>query len=164
MKRRAATRAVTVAVNLALLTAGWLVLAPPELGGSTRYAIVQGSSMAPLLSDGDLAAVRSSDEVGVGDVVLYREPDLGVGVLHRVIRREGDRLVLKGDANGFLDDLRPKASEVQGELWFSVPYAGSTLAWIRVPSHASLLVFVLTLLSLAPKAPAGGRPEEVQRG
>jgi signal peptidase I len=148
MIRRTATRAVMATVNVALLTAGLLFLAPAQLGGSTRYAIVEGSSMAPLLSDGDLAVVRSSDEVSVGDVVLYREPDLGVGVLHRVVRLDGDRLVLKGDANTFLDDLRPTAAEVQGSLWFSVPYAGSTLAWIRLPLHAALLVFALTLVAL----------------
>lgn len=139
-------------VNLIFLTAGWLFLAPPQLGGATRYAIVQGSSMAPLLTDGDLAVVRSTGEVGVGDVVLYREPALGVGVLHRVIRLEAGRLVLKGDANGFLDDLRPTAAEVEGSLWFSVPYAGYTFAWIREPLHAALLVFALTLVALT-----GGR-------
>lgn len=165
MKRPTATRAVMATVYVALLTAGWLYLAPSQLGGATRYAIVEGSSMAPLLSDGDLAVVRSTREVSVGDVVLHREPDLGVGVLHRVMRLEGNRLVLKGDANDFYDDVRPEAADVQGELWFSIPYAGSALTWIREPSHAALLVFVLTLLALAPKGPTSvGRPEEARRG
>ena len=152
MTRRTATRAVAAAVQVALLTAGWLFLAPPQLGGATRYAIVEGSSMAPLLADGDLAVVRSREDVGVGDVVLYKEPDLGVGVLHRVVELDGDHLVLKGDANDFLDDRRPTAADVEGSLWFSIPYAGSALAWIRTPLHAALLVFALTLLALGGRA------------
>lgn len=161
MKRRTDTRAVMAATaSVALLTAGWPFLAPAQLGGSTRYAIVEGSSMAPLLSDGDLAVIRSRDDVSVDDVVLYQEPDLGVGVLHRVVRLDGDHLVLKGDANDFLDDLRPTAAEVEGSLWFSVPYAGSALAWIRTPLHAALLVFALTFVALtggsARRDPRGG--------
>ncbi len=148
MKRSTATRAVLATVQVALLTTGWLFLAPPQLGGSTRYVIVEGSSMAPLLADGDLAVVRSSEDVGVGDVVLYEEPDFGVGVLHRVVELDGDQLVLKGDANDFLDDRHPMATDVEGSLWFSIPDAGSVLAWIRTPLHAALLVFALTLLAL----------------
>jgi signal peptidase I len=159
MTRRTATRAVAATVQVALLTAGWLFFAPAQLGGSTRYAIVEGSSMAPHLSDGDLAVVRSSDEVDVGDVVLYEEPDLRVGVLHRVVRLDGERLVLKGDANDFLDDRHPTAAEVEGSLWFSIPYAGFGLGWIRTPLHAALLVFALTFVALT-----GGRARRDPKG
>lgn len=152
MTSRTAARAVAATVQVAFLTAGWLLLAPAQLGGSTRYAIVEGSSMAPLLADGDLAVVRSREDVGLGDVVLYEEPDLGVGVLHRIVDVDGDQLVLKGDANDFLDDRRPTPAEVEGSLWFSIPRAGSVLAWMRTPLHAALLVFALTLLVLPGRA------------
>lgn len=165
MSRRTAIRVVTATFSVALLAAGWLFLAPAQLGGWTRYAIVEGSSMEPLLSGGDLAVVRSRGEVSVGDVVLYRDPDLGVEVLHRVTGLEGDRLVLKGDSNDFLDNARPTAADVEGSLRFSVPYAGDALAWMREPLHAALLVFVLTFLALAgrPSAGAGYRGEPSRR-
>lgn len=152
MKRRTATRAVTATLSVALLAAGWLFLAPSQLGGWTRYAIVEGSSMEPMLSGGDLAVVRSTSDAGVGDVVLYRDPDLGVDVLHRVTGLEGNRLVLKGDSNDFLDDARPTAADVEGSLWFSVRHAGSALVWLRMPLHVSLLVFALALLAFTGKS------------
>lgn len=150
---------------MSLLAAGWLFLAPSQLGGGMRYAIVEGSSMAPMLSRGDLAVVRSTSEVSVGDVVLYRDPDLGVEVLHRVTALEDGRLVLKGDSNDFLDDARPTAADVEGSLWFAVPYAGSAFVWMREPLHAALLVFVLTLLALtgSPRAMVGIRGEASRR-
>ena len=98
----------------------------------------------------------------VGDVVLYRDPTLGVRVLHRVIRVERGRLVLRGDANDFLDDARPRPSEVIGCYWFSIPRAGLVLLWLRRPLHAALLAFVLTVLALAGGM-APGR-EEVRSG
>jgi signal peptidase I len=165
MQHRTATRAVTATLSVALLAAGWLCFAPSQLGGGTQYAIVEGSSMTPVLSGGDLAVVRSISRAGVGDVVLYRDPELGVAVLHRVTALEGDRLVLKGDSNDFLDDSRPTAADVAGSLWFSVPHAGSTLAWIREPLHAALLVFVLALLALMGNSSAsvGTRGEASRR-
>jgi signal peptidase len=147
--RRTVTRAVSLALTGLVLAAGWLFLAPPELGGATRYAIIEGSSMEPLLHAGDLAVVRADRDVAVGDAVLYRDEVLGVNVLHRIERREGHAYVMQGDANDFLDASRPTKADVRGELWFSVPYAGTAIVWVRQPLHAALGVFVLALLFLA---------------
>jgi signal peptidase len=144
----------------AIIAAAWLFLAPPQLGGSTRYAIVDGSSMEPALHAGDLALVRSRGDAGVGDVALFRDPELGVHVLHRVIGREDGRLVLKGDANGFVDDPRLRQSDVAGTLWLTVPAAGFVLVWAREPFHAAILAFVLTILLLAGRSSHGSVPRE----
>jgi signal peptidase I len=119
--------------------------------------------MAPDLQRGDLVLVRSGHEPGVGDVVLYRDPAMGVRVLHRVIRVESGRLVLQGDANDFVDDARPRPGDVIGSYWFSIPHGGSVLLWLEQPLHAALLAFVLTILTLAG-SPSRGREkrEEAQ--
>ena len=165
MSQSAASRAPTAVIAVVLLGAAWLFLAPAQLGGAARYAVVEGSSMEPGLRRGALVVVRSGGEPDIGDVVLYRDPELGVRVLHRVIGRDGGRLVLKGDANDFVDDARPREGDVTGSLWFSVPRAGSALLWLREPLHASLLAFVLTVVALAGGGAA--RPvarKEVSRG
>jgi signal peptidase len=156
--KRIATRVASLALTVLVLGLGWLFLAPPELGGSTRYAIVDGSSMEPTLHAGDLAVARTDREVEVGDAVLYRDDLLGVDVLHRVVRRDGAAFVLRGDANDFLDATRPTRDEIGGELWFAVPYAGSAIVWARQPLHAAIGVFVLTFLLLA----GGARREELR--
>ncbi len=58
----------------------------------------RGASMLPFVWDGDVAQVTptASARIAVGDVVCYETP--GRLFLHRVIRRDGDRLVTKGDA------------------------------------------------------------------
>ena len=117
--------APTVVAGFVLIAAAWLLFAPAELGGATRYAVVEGASMEPGLSRGDLVLVRGGGDADVGDAVLYRDPTLGVRVLHRVIAKEDGRLVLQGDANDFVDDARPRPSDVIGAYWFSIPRAGS---------------------------------------
>jgi signal peptidase I len=149
MGRLSITRVVFVALVAIVAVAGWLTLGPAELGGPARYAIVDGTSMSPFLVDGDLAVVRAAGEPENGKVVLYHDPRLDVDVLHRVVRETGDRFVLKGDNNDYLDDARPSGDELGGTLWFSVPYVGSAIEWVRVPSHAAIVVFVLAVLAFA---------------
>jgi hypothetical protein len=118
--------------------------------------------MEPLLQAGDLALVRPSDGAGEGDVVLYEHPRLGAHVLHRIVRVDGRRYVLKGDNNDFLDDVRPTASELDGRLWVTLPRVGAVLMWAREPVHAGLLVFALAFFALgggAAIAATRRRPE-----
>jgi|SRR3990170_2798040 len=159
-----ASRAPTAVIAVILIGAAWLFLAPAQIGGSARYAVVDGSSMEPKLHRGDLVVVRDRGRVNVGDVVLYRNSQLGVRVLHRVIREEAGRLVVKGDANDFVDDARPRAKEVSGSLWFSIPHAGSALVWLREPLHAALLAFVLTIVALTGGGAARAATPEASRG
>jgi signal peptidase I len=147
--RRILYTAPTAVFAVVLLLGAWLLLAPAQLGGATRYAVVEGASMQPGLSKGDLVLVRAGTTPAVGDVVLYRDPTLGVRVLHRVIRVDGDRLVLKGDANDFVDDARPRSTDVVGSYWFAVPRAGAALSWMQAPPHAALLAFLLTLVAFS---------------
>ena len=156
--------APTIVVGLVIVGAVWLLFAPAELGGATRYAVVEGASMEPGLSRGDLVIVRGGHEAKVGDAVLYRDPVLGVRVLHRVISKEDGRLVLQGDANDFVDDARPLPSDVIGSYWFSIPRAGSLIFWLQQPLHVALLAFALTIVALAGGGAARAPTKEAPSG
>jgi len=64
--------------------------------------------MLPCLRDGDVALVvpAAGTEISVGDVICYETPP-GRVFLHRVIERERERLVAKGDALLFTDLIDP---------------------------------------------------------
>ena len=156
--------APTIVAGILVVGAVWLLFAPAQLGGATRYAVVEGASMEPGLSRGDLVLVRGGHEPEVGDAVLYRDPVLGVRVLHRVIAKEDGRLQLQGDANDFVDDARPRPSDVIGSYWFSIPRAGSLLFWLQQPLHAALLAFGLTILALAGGGAACAPTKEAPSG
>jgi signal peptidase I len=152
MARSILTKFLSLVAAAFLVAGAWVVLAPPQLGGLVRVVVVDGSSMEPVLSAGDLAVLRSGASSEVGDAVLYHDPQLGADVLHRIVETKGGRLVLKGDANSFLDDTHPSPSDVQGKLWFSIPRAGSAIAWGRQPLHVAVVVFVAALLALTGDA------------
>lgn len=135
-------------VALAALATVWVVLAPAQAGGGTSYAIVVGSSMEPKLSRGDLAIVRERSSYRAGDVVLYASRELGTKVLHRIVRVEGDRFVLQGDNNDFLDPEKPTEEQIVGALWATAPGVGRVTEWVREPLNAALLVAFVTLVAL----------------
>lgn len=72
-------------------------------GGRLRIK-ARGGSMIPFLWDGDVALVTpaAGKEVDVGDVVCYERPP-GRLILHRVVARDRDRVVAKGDALAFTE-------------------------------------------------------------
>jgi signal peptidase I len=139
------TRMAGLAVVL-LLAAAWYVFAPPQLGGSTSYAIVYGASMEPRFHRGDLVLLRSAAEYEVGDIAAYQSPQLGRSVMHRIVERAGDRYLFKGDNNDFLDSPKPARVDVTGKLWVRIPAAGRLLNALRTPALAALLAGLLALL------------------
>ena len=111
----------------------WFYFAPVQLGGSTTYVVTHGISMEPRFHTGDLAIVRSQSNYHVGEVVAYHNHQLHTIVLHRIIGREGDRYLFKGDNNNFVDPEHPVASQLIGALWIHIPGVGLRLQSIRSP-------------------------------
>ena len=146
--RRRPLRVVGLLAALAVVAAGYVALAPTSIGGSTIYSFTYGTSMQPKLHKGDLIVVRTTTTPRVGDVVLYVNGDLKRHVLHRIIRLDGKRFVLKGDNNAFIDTYEPTRSEILGGLWFKVGGVGNGSSWLREPAHSAIVAGIVALLSL----------------
>jgi signal peptidase len=146
------TKILSAVVTVALLAAGWWLLAPTQIGGRTSYAIIIGNSMEPMLERGDLAIARVRPSYAPGDVVLFRDAPTGKRFLHRIVSVHGNRLVTKGDHNPFVDPNRPPLDAVEGELAITLPGVGSAVQWLVQPVNLAILFFVLVFVALA-----GGR-------
>jgi signal peptidase I len=165
--RHLRARLVTGAIVL-LLAVAWLFAGPAQLGGTTTYVTTHGISMQPRLHTGDLALVRSAADYRVGEIVAYRSTVLHSVVLHRIIARDGNRYVFKGDNNNFVDPVHPRRAELIGRMWVRVPHGGAILAWLRLPTIAALLCGGAALLLLWPvrkrrRRARGGAPSMSRR-
>ncbi len=114
-----------------------ILFAPPQLGGITSFVIINGNSMEPMMHRGDLAFAQSSEVYEVGDVVVYRDPNMGP-VIHRIFAQEDGRFVFKGDNNTWLDSYQATNSDIIGKLWFFIPGAGNVLEFVREPLHLAI--------------------------
>jgi len=77
---------------------GWTEASLRRPEAPNEWIVVRGSSMEPLLVDGDRILVTATHDraPSVGEIVVYRQgPDL---VAHRVVAARGQQLVTKGDA------------------------------------------------------------------
>lgn len=149
--RRSAWERVRLAAGagstLLVLGAAWWLLAPPQLGGSTSFVVVDGTSMLPRFRGSDLVALRPTGSPGVGDVVAYRSALLHRVVLHRVVAIDGDRYVVKGDNNSFVDPEQPGRNDLVGALWFRVPSGGHVIGTLKVPWVLASLAALLVLMA-----------------
>lgn len=145
--RTVRSRLVTAAL-LVVAVLGWVYLAPTEIGGSTSYVVTHGTSMQPLFHTGDLALVRPSTDYRVGQIVAYHSTLLHMMVLHRIIGRDGNGYVFKGDNNNFIDPTHPTRAQLIGSLWLRIPHGGVVLAWLHTPSIAAVLTGAMAMLLL----------------
>jgi signal peptidase I len=146
MRPRRIRKLLSTALALVILGTTWFYLAPTQVGGSASYVVTHGTSMEPRFHTGDLAIVRSQSSYHVGEVVAYHNHQLHTIVLHRIIGREGDKYIFKGDNNDFVDPEHPLASQLIGSLWIHIPGAGVRLQSIRSPAVMGGLIFVGILL------------------
>jgi signal peptidase len=150
-------RIALVAIPLLMLVAWLTLLRPTALGGPVQYVVIEGNSMEPTLSSGDLVLVRKQDEYEVGDVISYRAP---IGpVMHRIVDGNAhDGYVPQGDNNSIADPWRPNTSEIIGKAWVTLP-GGARLRWLGPLSvSASGMLFaglgVRLLMRSRERAPA----------
>lgn len=84
--------------------------------GSEVKFLLRGHSMRPLMHDGRdtlVVAPVADHEIRCGAILLFRYHDRHI--LHRVIRRRGDQLVMAGDGNYHLKECCSTA-DVVGRL------------------------------------------------
>jgi signal peptidase I len=137
---------------LVALASVWFFLAPAQLGGSSSYVITYGTSMQPHYHAGDLAIVRSGGHYRVGDIVAYRNAELGGHiVMHRIIGIANGHYTFKGDNNNFVDSFHPVQSQLVGRMWVHLPAAGKALGVLHGP-RLFLIVGLLAMLLIGMAA------------
>ncbi len=102
--------------------------------------VVHGSSMAPLLGEGDRIQVARTDRYRAGDLLVFRN-SVGDLVAHRLLgmrRAHGElRFVLRGDATPAADGLVPPAAILGRVVGGEIPRRLVEVPW-RDRLHARL--------------------------
>ena len=107
-------------------------------------AVVLSGSMEPALSVNDLVLVKAAPDYEVGDVVVYQSG--GELIIHRIIEKEGETFVTRGDANNTADSPIG-LSAIKGRMILSVPYVGLPIRLLQT-TPGKLLLLALAILLL----------------
>jgi signal peptidase I len=124
--------------------------------GFMKARIVLTGSMEPIISPGDivLLAPTPRTQPKLGDIAAYtarRFSGEPVGIFtHRIIG--GDPVngwVMKGDANPTPDVQRPKAADINGVVFFVIPWIGKLMSpkmlMILIPVAVGIWLIIDTL-------------------
>ena len=121
-----------------------------------KARIVLTGSMVPVISPGDivLLAPTPRTQPKLGDIAAYtarRFSGESVGIFtHRIIG--GDPIngwIMKGDANPSPDVQKPKAEDMNGVVFFIIPWIGKLMApkmlMILIPVGVGIWLIIDTL-------------------
>ena len=101
--------------------------------GYTFFEIATGS-MSGTLEIGDVVIVKLTNDVEVGDIIVYKEEDYFI--THRLIEKNQDTLIAKGDANNS-EDSPISINDVIGKVEFTIENVG---IWKKVFTSPSVLI------------------------
>jgi len=102
----------------------FLVIVSLFLTKAVFFTAVTSDSMRPTFKRGDLVLMQSiNTEPSVGDIVMFRRPELMLPVLHRVVAVSENGVRTKGDARAFEDPWVIPKNEIEAKavLWAGKP-------------------------------------------
>ena len=95
-----------------------------------HFDVVQTGSMEPKMMPGGMVISHpiTPEDIRVGDIILFQEPETGAPVCHRVIDIEENNGELffqtKGDANAYTDTNPISRKDIIGKTTLYVPQVG----------------------------------------
>lgn len=148
IRRSASVLLLGVVVLLAVAAVGI-----PAVTGAKTYTIA-GGSMEPRLPFGSLVVVQPVDpwSIATGDVITFQvESGKPTVATHRVVGFEDGsagerRFVTKGDANDSPDAATVQVGQLQGRLWYVVPYVGYVNTVLSGSTRAIIVPIVAVAL------------------
>jgi signal peptidase I len=158
---RLTRRTVLTAVCWLVAALVWWAVAPPQVGGTTRYVVVSGISMQPTFYTDDLAVIRQAGSYRVGDVIAFRSPTVNAVLLHRVVAANATGFTTKGDNNGWIDPDHIRTTAIVGKVVLTVPKAGGVLSSpVAAIVAAMILIVLLALPTTQPRTPSPSTERE----
>ena len=103
--------------------------------------------MQPTLYTGDLMVLRHQEAYEIGQVVAFESDMGGAIVVHRIVDIVGDRHLLKGDNNSFLDRYTPTVDEIIGAEVLTVP-GGERVAQLAASTPTIVLQSLMLVVAL----------------
>ena len=109
--------------------------------GYTFFEVATGS-MKETLQISDVIIVKITDDVSKDDIITFEKEEQII--THRVIEKNKDKIITKGDANNTADKPIDK-SNVIGKVVYVIPQMG---VWIKVFSDVKVLFCIFITLIL----------------
>ena len=110
-----------------------------NLFGYSLFEVATGS-MSPTIEVGDVVITKLTKEVNANDIIVYMDgKDI---ITHRLIEKNGDKIITRGDANNS-EDKPIEEKMIIGEVVKIIPQLGT---WQQILSSPEVLVLIVILI------------------
>lgn len=122
------------------------------LNNDSPIVCVLSESMEPGFRRGDILFIMPQS-YKVGDIAVYQVYENSIPIVHRVIKKQGDHILTKGD-NNRLDDVglyRPgrkflEPKEIRAGAFGYIPFFGIITVWISAVPGLKIAILLFTAL------------------
>ena len=111
-----------------------------KIAGNAVLVVITGS-MEPEIMAGELIVIREVKNYQVGDIVTYRE-DENYLITHRIIEKQDNYLVTKGDNNNLTDNPIHQ-NQIEGKVIFHSKICGFFVLYLLKPITLLLILIIL---------------------
>lgn len=98
--------------------------------GYSKLNVVSGS-MSPTINVGDMILIKESKNYDVGDIITFKEDDSFV--THRIVKKESNGFVTKGDFNNKNDNSIVTNDKIIGKVVHISPSLGKKASKVNNP-------------------------------
>lgn len=109
-----------------------------------NFYIVQSGSMEPIIKIADLIVVNEENEYYLNDIVTYRDTNQSI-VTHRIVEKNNNSFVTKGDANRERDREEILKKQIIGKVIFKIPFIGYLLNFLQTKLGLFMLIGIPAL-------------------
>ena len=109
--------------------------------GIAEIYLVKTGSMEDGIHVGDYILIYRKDEYKIGDIVTYEKG--GYHVTHRIIKKNGNKIVTKGDANNIEDD-EINVDSIVGKVIYSGGYLNFVIDYKYALASALLALYLFS--------------------
>lgn len=115
-----------------------------NLFGYSLFEVATGSMM-PTIQVGDVVIVKITEEVNENDIIVYQDEESII--THRLIEKNEERIVTRGDANNS-EDKPIEQNMIIGLVIKIIPQLGTWQNILSSPEVLSLIVLLIIILSI----------------
>lgn len=102
--------------------------------------------MEPTLNVHALIIIQEQNEYETGDIVTYKDKN-GSVVTHRIIEKQEDKLITKGDNNNTTDEPIEQ-KQIFGKVRFYSNFLGSILMFLTTPEPWFIMIGMIIVYYL----------------
>ena len=112
--------------------------------GYTIFQVITGS-MDPVIKTDDIVIVKLTKNIKENDIITYKSGENFI--THRIIKKDGDKIITKGDANP-VEDSPTNRGAVAGKVIFIISNVAVWTSVLKSPKVIIALIISLIVIRL----------------